>query len=122
MRQQTPARPDQGRLFVLSGPSGVGKGSLLKALIAQIVRSRAPDAVMVFIQPPTLASLEDRLRKRGADSEERIAERLRIAQAELSCLPLYHYTVVNDDFNDALDQLRAIVIAERCRVPHIVAP
>lgn len=186
-----------GRLFVLSGPSGVGKGSLRKALIsvlpdivrsvsattrpprpteidgvdyhfltrdrfdadiaenrfyeyaeydrnyygtpcepveslraqgidvmleievqgAKIIRALAQDAILIFVTPPSLEALEERLRTRGTDSEARIAERLRIATMELECLPLYDYRVVNDDFEQALDQLRAIVIAERCRVP-----
>lgn len=83
---------------------------------AKIVRGLMPDAILIFVQPPSLESLEDRLRKRGTDSEARIAERIQLAAAELSCLPLYDYSIVNDDFDQALDQLRCIVIAERCRI------
>ncbi len=192
------AEPRSGTLIVLSGPSGVGKGSLLQALTtslpgvvrsvsattrsartgeidgfdyhflsperfsndiahdrffefaeyngnyygtpcgqvdemraggldvvleievrgARIVRARAPEAVLIFVLPPSIAELEQRLRNRGTDSEARIAERLQIANDELSCLVLYDYAIVNDDFNRALDMLRAIVLAERCRVRH----
>lgn len=83
---------------------------------AQIVRSLAPDAVLIFVSPPSMAVLEERLRRRGTDSDQRIAERIAIAEAEISCLPIYDYVIVNDEFDTALDQLRAIVVAERCRV------
>jgi guanylate kinase len=88
---------------------------------AQIVRTLMSDAVLIFVQPPSLAALEERLRKRATDSDARIAERLNIAQAELSCLPLYDYAVVNDNFDQACEQLRSIVIAERCRIPRVGA-
>lgn len=85
---------------------------------AQAVREMAPDAILIFIQPPAMEELERRLRQRGTDSEERIQARLAIAQSELACIPTYDYLVTNDDLATAVDELRAIIIAERLRLPH----
>ncbi|MCS6777409.1 MAG: guanylate kinase [Chloroherpetonaceae bacterium] len=80
------------------------------------VRQRVPGAVLVFIQPPSLEELERRLRARGTDSEERVRERLAIAQREMACIPHYHYLITNDEIEEAVDQLRAVILAERCRI------
>lgn len=80
------------------------------------VRQRVPGAVLVFIEPPSLDELERRLRARGTDSEERVRERLAIAQRELVCIPHYHYLITNDDIEEAVDRLRAVILAERCRI------
>ena len=82
---------------------------------AQNVRRLMPEAVLIFLLPPSLEELERRLRGRNTDSEEKIAERLRIARAELAAASQYDYHVVNDDFATALETLRCIVVAERHR-------
>lgn len=82
---------------------------------AQQVRTRFPDAVSIFIAPPSIEALRERLGARGQDSEEVIARRMRDAQRELSHYPEYDYLVINDRFEDALEQLRHIVFAERLR-------
>lgn len=80
------------------------------------VRSAAPDAVLVFIAPPSEAELERRLRGRdpAADPED-LARRLAIARSELALIPRYDYLVVNDTIDRAVQDIRAIVFAERCR-------
>jgi guanylate kinase len=80
------------------------------------VREAAPDAVLVFIVPPSLDELERRLRGRdpGADPAD-LARRLAIAREELALAPRYDYLVVNDTIERAVEDLRAIVLAERCR-------
>ncbi len=83
---------------------------------AKDVRKVEPEAVMVFLSPPSFAELERRLRARGTDTEERVAARLAIAEKELTCIPDYDYLIVNDDLDMAVDTLCAIVTAERCRV------
>ncbi len=83
---------------------------------AQIVRRLCPDAILVYVQPPSLEELERRLRQRGTETEAAIAQRLGIAQAELECLEQYDYNIVNDDLDAATDALRAIVVAERHRI------
>jgi guanylate kinase len=82
---------------------------------ARQVRERLPYAVSVFILPPSAEALEERLRGRGQDSDEIIARRLAEARAELSHYGEFDYLVVNDDFDTALAELRAIVAARRLR-------
>lgn len=83
---------------------------------ARQVRERIPGAVSVFILPPSRQALEQRLRGRGQDSDETIARRMRDARSETEHYAEYDYLVVNDDFDTALAQLRAIVGAERLRL------
>ncbi|MCB1789618.1 MAG: guanylate kinase [Gammaproteobacteria bacterium] len=84
---------------------------------ARQVRERFSDAVSVFIAPPSIDALRARLSARGQDSVEIVERRMRDAQTELSHFAEYDYLVVNDDFAIALDDLRAIVRAERLREP-----
>lgn len=78
---------------------------------ARQVRAHFPDAVSIFILPPSLKELEERLRKRGQDSDETIASRMAQARSELSHYGEYDYLVVNDRFEAALAELRALVCA-----------
>ena len=71
--------------------------------------------VFVFILPPDFIELEKRLRGRATDSDEVITKRLKNAETEISEAGWYDYLIVNDDFQTALDELAAIVTAERCR-------
>jgi len=70
----------------------------------------------VFLVPSSLERLEERLRARGTESDEQIAARLEVAEREMEALDLFDYLVINDDFDVAVDELRAIVLAERLRV------
>ena len=74
-----------------------------------------PRGVFVFVVPPTLASLEARLRQRRTDSEEEILRRLAKAREELHHYRRYRYIVVNDIFDNAVEQLCCIITAERSR-------
>ncbi|MCL7487779.1 MAG: guanylate kinase [Desulfobulbaceae bacterium] len=73
------------------------------------------DPVTVFITPPSLDELEKRLRGRGTESEDNIAMRLKNARTELVYKDRYDYLVVNDRLHEAIESLRAIIVAERCR-------
>jgi len=84
---------------------------------ARQVRERFPDSVGVFILPPSRAALEERLRGRGTDDEATIARRMRDAEREMSHYEEFDYLVINDDFDTALEDLRAIVRARRLRTP-----
>ncbi|MCB1746667.1 MAG: guanylate kinase [Gammaproteobacteria bacterium] len=77
---------------------------------ARSIRAAAPDAISIFVLPPSLATLEARLRGRG-DAAAVIARRMRDAQREISHYPEYDYLVVNDDFDQALAALAAILDA-----------
>lgn len=82
---------------------------------AQQVRRLMPQTVSIFILPPDKSTLEQRLRGRGQDSEAVIAQRLQEAVTEMSHYGEYDYVVVNDDFDVALGDLRAILAARRLR-------
>ncbi len=79
------------------------------------VMERRPDAVSVFLCPPSLQELERRLRGRSTDSEEKIKGRLDKAVQEIGRMPTYNYTIINDVAEDAVRELDAIITAERCR-------
>jgi guanylate kinase len=83
---------------------------------AQQVRKAFPDAISIFIIPPSIAALRERLGNRGQDDEAIIERRMRDAQKELSHYAEYDYLVVNDRFEDALDDLGCIVRSERLRL------
>ncbi|HEX5756435.1 MAG TPA: guanylate kinase [Arenimonas sp.] len=82
---------------------------------ARQVRAKLPDAVSVFILPPSKAALEQRMRKRGQDSEAVIARRLAAAREEMLHHAEFDYVIVNDDFDAAAAELRAIFVAARLR-------
>lgn len=79
------------------------------------VRKLLPYSVNIFILPPSQAALEERLRGRAQDSDEIIARRMRDAKNETSHYSEYDYLVVNDDFDDALVELKSIILARRSR-------
>lgn len=88
---------------------------------ARQVRGRFPEAVSIFIAPPSIEALQERLSGRGQDSAEVVARRMADARSELSHFAEYDYLVINDDFATALAELRAIVTAERLREPRQAA-
>ena len=77
------------------------------------VKGMKPDAVTVFLLPPSMATLEKRLRTRDTDDDEVIALRLRNAADEISRCRLFDYLVVNDDLDCVIDELAGVVTAER---------
>lgn len=82
---------------------------------ARQVRQRVPDSVSVFILPPSRAALEERMRKRGQDSEATIAQRLAAAREEMSHYGEFDYVIVNEHFDTAVDDMCAIFVASRLR-------
>jgi guanylate kinase len=80
---------------------------------AQQVRRLMPQAKSIFILPPSQAALRQRLTNRGQDSEAIIDERMREAVSEMSHYIEYDYLVINDDFNSALDDLKAVFRANQ---------
>jgi len=84
---------------------------------ARQVRAAFPEAVGVFVLPPSREALEERLRGRGQDSDEVIARRMEQAVAEMSHYYEYDYLVINDDFERALADMQAIVRARRLYRP-----
>lgn len=82
---------------------------------ARQVREKVGDSIGIFILPPSIEALDQRMRKRAQDSEETISRRLAAARDEMSHFGEFDYLIVNDDFNEALDELSTIFRASRLR-------
>lgn len=82
---------------------------------ARQVHEKMPDAVKIFIIPPSLETLEKRLKGRGTDTERAIEARLIRARQEYQEADFYDYLIVNDDADKAAKELSAIILAEHCR-------
>mgnify|MGYP001661169212 FL=1 len=83
---------------------------------AAMVRARCPDALFIFIIPPSFEELSRRLHRRNTDSEEVIAGRLAKARQEFREIPKYDYLVINDKVANAVHEIEAILTAAECRV------
>ena len=82
---------------------------------ARQVRAQVPEAVSVFILPPSRAALDQRMRKRGQDSEVVMAQRLAAAREEMSHFDEFDYVIVNETFDTAVHEMCAIFTASRLR-------
>lgn len=82
---------------------------------AMQVKLRYPDAVMVFVMPPSMEELKRRLTERNTESPEVIAERLKMAEEEIACASRYDYVVVNDLLEQTVADLKCILSAEKNR-------
>ena len=76
---------------------------------AQLVRQKMPEAVSIFILPPSLAVLEARLRNRGTDDDGVISQRLAQARSDILHCQDFEHCVINDDFEEAVEQLRSLI-------------
>jgi guanylate kinase len=81
------------------------------------IRRLKPDAVAIFVLPPSIESLEERLRGRAQDTPQVIADRLAAARGEISHAGEFDYVIINDDFDRAAQDLITIIRAERLRLP-----
>ncbi|WP_438317454.1 guanylate kinase [Sporosarcina sp. FA9] len=79
------------------------------------VRAKAPNGLFIFLAPPSLLALQDRLIGRGTECSDVIASRIGKAREELEMMNLYDYVVENDEVSKACDKINAIVVAEHCR-------
>jgi len=82
---------------------------------ARQIKAKVPDAVSVFILPPSMSELERRLRGRASDSEEAVRKRFAVAHVEIEHYGFFDYLVVNDDVDNAFRHLEGIILAERSR-------
>ncbi len=80
------------------------------------VKERFPEAVFVFIIPPSMEELKRRIVKRGTEDAEAIYRRFQSAYEELNYISRYNYVIINDTVESAVAKLEAIVLAEKCRV------
>lgn len=86
------------------------------------VKKSYPQALMIFIIPPSVEILEQRLRRRGTETEEKIQRRLSNAKKELSLMNQYDYVVINTTIEEAYQRLNAIITAEKCRYSRLILP
>ena len=82
---------------------------------ARQIKAKVPEAVSVFILPPSMIELERRLRGRATDSDEVVRKRFAVAKIEIEHYGFFDYLVVNDDVQSAFDHLQGVVLAERSR-------
>jgi len=99
---------------VVEALSQAGKDILFDVDVqgAEQLLAAYPDAVSLFVVPPSLAELERRLRGRGTENEDQLATRLGNARKELRCAQMFTYLVVNDDLETAIDECHGILVAE----------
>lgn len=121
--------PIYGNLY--GTPAGPVKESLARGedVILEIdvqgglqVKERFPDAVLIFLIPPSRAALESRLRGRGTEALEEINKRMLWVDTELGFIPKYDYVLFNDRLDDTVDGVNCILKAERSRSRRFVLP
>ena len=83
------------------------------------IKEKIPQALFVFLLPPSMKELKRRLRMRKTETEEKLMERFETAYKEINELPKYNYVIVNDKADEAARKLEAIISAEKCRVDRI---
>ena len=83
------------------------------------VKKIYPDATFIFILPPSMEELKNRLIKRGTESTEKILERFKTAYKEINEISKYNYVIVNNILDEAVSKMQSIIVAERCRVDRI---
>lgn len=86
---------------------------------ALAVKELIPEALCIFIMPPSMKELRERLVGRGTDSKEKILGRFKTAYKEINEVTNYNYVVVNDEVENAVKKINAILISEKCRVDRI---
>ncbi|ELK46142.1 guanylate kinase [Halobacillus sp. ACCC02827] len=82
---------------------------------AMKVRENFPQGVFVFLIPPSLEELKDRIVNRGTETEDKVKNRLLAAKEEIDMMDAYDYVVVNDDINHAVSKVQSIVASEHCK-------
>ena len=86
---------------------------------AKNVRELMPAAICIFIMPPSMKELKERLENRGTETKEKVLERFKKAYQEVNEVTRYNYVIVNDDVDSAMKKIEAIIEAEKCRVDRI---
>ena len=87
---------------------------------ARNIRKRFETSILIYLLPPSLAALEERLRGRGTDSEDIITARMRKAEGEMRNCVGYDYIVINGDLIKAVGEVASIIVSGRCRKAHML--
>jgi guanylate kinase len=80
------------------------------------IKSKYPEGIFIFLLPPSLEELKDRIYQRGTETEEAIKTRLKNAEKEMSKVKDYDYAIVNDQIKTAVNKVKSVIIAERCKI------
>lgn len=86
---------------------------------AQNIKKMIPEAICIFIMPPSLEELKNRLVGRGTETKEKIFGRFKTAYNEINEITKYNYVVTNDEVEKAVEKISAIILSEKCRVDRI---
>ena len=86
---------------------------------AQQIKEMFPQTILIFIMAPSMNEVKKRIKARGKETKEQILERFKVAYNELNEIPKYNYVVVNDNLDEAVSKVEAILISEKCRVDRI---
>lgn len=109
-RQALQAALDDGRFLILD----------VDVQGAMQIRQSVPEAVLVFVLPPSADALVERLQKRGTEGDDTVVRRIENARGELEQVSQFDYIVVNDNLELAIDEVRGIVLAEGRRAPRTI--
>lgn len=83
------------------------------------VKSQFPKGVFIFIMPPSMEELKNRIQKRGTETEEEVTKRFQSSYREINYVSKYNYIVINDKIEKAVERVKSIIIAEKCRVDRL---
>lgn len=86
---------------------------------AKQVKEILPETILIFIVAPSMSEIKRRIKARGAETNEQILDRFETAYREINEIPKYNYIVVNDELDEAVKKVEAIIISEKCRVDRI---
>jgi len=98
-----------------------GKDVILEVEVngAQNIKKIYPETILIFVMAPSMEIVKERIKARGAENSEQIIDRFQRAYREINEVNKYNYVVVNDEVENAVKQIEAILISERCRVDRI---
>ncbi|SDG96190.1 guanylate kinase [Alteribacillus persepolensis] len=99
-----------------------GKDIILEIEVqgAKKVKERYPDGVFIFLMPPSLAELRNRIVGRGTENEDLINKRMNVAREEIDMMESYDYVVENDEVEKAVERIKSIVTAEHCKKDRLI--
>ena len=109
-REALQAASEEGRFLVLD----------VDVQGAMQMRDRVPDAVLVFVLPPSVDALVERLTERGTEGKDNVTQRIENARGELEQASRFDYIVVNENLEQAIDEIRSIVLAEGRRTDRAI--
>lgn len=100
---------------------GAGKDVILEIDVqgAKQIKEKLPETILIFIMAPSMEEVKRRIKARGAETAEQIVDRFQTAYREINEVNKYNYVVVNDNLEEAIQKVEAILISEKCRVDRI---